>query len=87
MDFTPAERAVIYDLAAEKLVAEIKNELKAGLDEIITIPLSAAAQMIGMGSRTAAKVLPVTDTGQKERGISLAALKRHQQQRTTQPTA
>ena len=73
MTLSPRDRATVLDLAAEKLVAALRAE--SDLDELITLPLDAAAAFLGMSPANVARTMETRAMGKRKRGISLKTLK------------
>lgn len=69
MKFSPEDRATILRLAA----AGILEELRATCDlaDLVTLPLDAVGQMVGLGPRQVARVMPIRAMGARKLGVSL----------------
>lgn len=73
MTLSPPERDAVIKEAARLLVAELREQVD--LDELITLPLDAAAQIIGLGPKQASRVLPTRQMGPRKLGVSLRSIK------------
>lgn len=68
----------------QKVIAEtarlIVEELRKTVDfeDLITLPLSVAAQMIGRSSKQTARLIPTRPMGNRSLGVSLKSLKAYQ---------
>jgi hypothetical protein len=72
MTLSPQDRAAVIELAATKLVAEIRQG--CDLAELVTLPVGAVGQMIGLGAAQVARVMTTRPMGARKRGVSLKTL-------------
>lgn len=85
MTLSPTERREVLDLAARQLTQELRETVE--LDQLATLELSTAAQLLGISPTQAAKLLPVVEVGPRTRRVTVAAYKAFLQSRTTNPIA
>lgn len=84
MTLSPTERREAMELAARMLTEELRGAVN--IDELNTLELSTAAQLLGLSPTHAARVLPVIEVGPRTRRITVAAYKAYLAKHTTQPT-
>lgn len=84
MNFSPSEKAQILELAARMLTDELRANIN--LDELNTLELSTAAQLMGLTVTHAARVLPVIQVGPRTRRVTVAAYKAFLAKNTNPPT-
>jgi|688.fasta_scaffold1639602_2 hypothetical protein len=73
MTLSPNEREKVLRMVADQMLAEIRQGLD--LDDLVTLPLPAAAAIIGIGPAQAQRVLKTRPIGKRKRGVSLKNLK------------
>lgn len=66
---SPSERKEILGLSARMLTDAILE--KVDLEELATIELSTSAQLLGLSTTQAAKVLPVVEVGPRTRRVTV----------------
>lgn len=76
MSFSPESQERIERLAAELIV----NELRAKVDfaDLVSLPLSTVAHIIGLSPKQAGRVLPTRPMGTRNRGVSIKDLQAYQ---------
>lgn len=84
MTLSPQDRAEVLRLVAEQLVAEIRTTA-GDLAELCVVPLGTASQLVGLSTKQAARLLPVTRTATGKHGVTIAAIRRHIQSNTQPP--
>jgi DNA repair protein RadC len=69
------------------LASQIGSDLREAidLDELATLELSTAAQLLGLGVAQASRVLPVIEVGPRTRRVTVRAYKEFLQSRTKNP--
>jgi hypothetical protein len=83
MTLSPTERKEVLALIAANITAAF---LEANdIDELITLELSTAAQLLGLSVTHAARVLPVIEVGPRTRRVTLKAFKDYLRKNTKQP--
>jgi hypothetical protein len=83
VNFSPESQARIERLAAEMIVDELRKTVD--FEELVTLPLSTVAHIIGLSPKQAGRVLPTRPMGTRNRGVSLKALKEYQNRGQTPP--
>lgn len=84
MNFSPESQARIERMAAEMIVDELRK--KVDFEELITLPLSTVAHLVGLSPKQAGRVMTTRPMGTRNRGVSLKALREYQN-RGEQPPA
>lgn len=85
MTLDPTERKQVLALIAANITAAF---LAANdIDELITIELSTAAQLLGLSVTHAARVLTVQEIGPRTRRVTLKVYKDYLAKNTKQPTS
>lgn len=84
MVLSHADKEKVLALIAANLTAEILKRID--LDELATLELSTAGQLLGLGPKAAAAVLPVIEVGPRTRRVQVAAFKAYQAAHTKQPS-
>jgi hypothetical protein len=82
MILSPEDRQQLLGMAARQIVEEIRADI-GDLSELVVLPLSAAAQLVGLSIRQVSRTLPVTRTAEGKHGVQLSALRAHIQSRTS----
>lgn len=85
MTLSPTERRELLALAARNLTEELLEAVP--LDELATLELSTAGQLLGLGPAAAAKVLPVIEVGPRTRRVTVADYKAFLASRRRDPKA
>lgn len=74
MDFSPAERDKIVNLAsqivAEKFLSGVKD-----IEDLVTVPMDMVEQATGLGATQIARRMPVRSLSHRKRGVSLKAVR------------
>lgn len=73
MTLSPTERKEVLELAAGKLTEQLREGVD--LDELNTLELSTAAQLLGLSVKDAARKLPVLEIGPRTRRVTVADYK------------
>ena len=73
------------ELAAKMLTAELRENVN--IDELNTLELSTAAQLLGLTVPNAASKLPVIEVGPRTRRVTVAAYKAFLEKNTTRPAS
>lgn len=85
MILSPSERRQVLEIVAQGILDDLRANGGAALESFVTVPLSTAGALLGMGAKQVARRLPVIDIGDRKKGVSLSALKEYQAKHTTQP--
>ena len=72
MNLSPEDRAKVLALAAAGIVAEIRKGID--LAELVILPVSAVAPMLGMAPRQVVRVMPTRPMGTRKQGVSLKSV-------------
>jgi hypothetical protein len=80
---SPSERRELLALAAAQLVTELRASVD--LDEINTLDIATAAQLLGISSKQALRILPVVEVGPRTHRVTVRDLKAAIATRTRQP--
>lgn len=75
MTLSPQDRMAVIEQVAAKLVAEIRATVD--LEDLITLPLDAVGQMVGLGPTQVARVMETRMMGMRKKGVSLKTLKKY----------
>lgn len=70
-------------MAAELIVEELRQ--KVDFAELVSLPLSTVAHIIGLSPKQAGRVLPTRPMGTRNRGVSLKALQEYQAGKVPSP--
>lgn len=75
MKLSPEDHRQVLQMAAAGIVAELRK----GCDfaELITLPVDAVGQMVGLGPRQVARVMPTRAMGARKLGVSLQEVKKY----------
>ena len=76
MNFSPESQERIERIAAEMIVAELRA--KVDFTELVSLPLSLVAQIIGLSTKQAGRVLETRPMGTRKRGVSIKVLQEYQ---------
>lgn len=79
---SPTDREKVLQLAAKSLVEELRKEID--IIDLITLPLDAVGQMVGLGPTQVARVMETRMMGQRKKGVSLRVLIDYQAAQKTQ---
>jgi hypothetical protein len=85
MTLSPSERHKVCEMVAAGILDDLRANGSGALESFVTVPLSTAGALLGMGAKQVARRLPVVDIGDRKKGVSLAAIKAYQAAHTTQP--
>lgn len=85
MTLSPTDRKEVLALAAVNLTDHLLASVR--IDELATLELATAAQLLGLGPAAAAKVLPVIEVGPRTRRVTVAAYKAFLAKNTRQPAS
>jgi hypothetical protein len=83
MAFSPESQERIERMAAELIVEELRQ--KVDFAELVSLPLSTVAHIIGLSPKQAGRVLPTRPMGTRNRGVSLKALQEYQAGKVPSP--
>lgn len=83
MILSPTERREMLALLATQIGSDLREAID--LDELATLELSTAAQLLGLGVAQASRVLPVIEVGPRTRRVTVRAYKEFLQSRTRTP--
>jgi hypothetical protein len=83
MNLSPSERKEVLELVARQITQELRDTVD--FDELYTIELSTAAQLLGLSVTHAARVLPIIEVGPRTRRVSVADYKAFLNARRTTP--
>lgn len=84
MDLSPRDRAQLIERAAELLVESIRQEV-GDLTELMVLPLSTAATLVGVSPRSLSRMLPVVHTVAGKHGVQVSAIRQHLAAKTNNP--
>lgn len=84
MILSPTERKEVLALVAGQITAALRETID--LDELATLELSTAAQLLGLGVAQASRVLPIVEVGPRTRRVTVKAYKAFLEARTLQPS-
>lgn len=87
MTLSPTDRQNVIAMAARMIVEELRIESGGDLAELIALPMSAAASMVGLSAQQAGRHLPVTKVSDGKHGVTLANIRKHIASRTNYPKA
>lgn len=73
MTLSPTERRELLHLAATQLVEQLRSETE--LDELNTLDVATAAQLLGISPKQAFRLLPVIQVGPRTHRVTVAAYK------------
>lgn len=76
MEFSPQDREKILNLAAQRLVEELRAQIDFA--ELVSLPVNTVAHLIGLSPKQTARVLPLRPMGSRTKGVSLRALMDYQ---------
>lgn len=76
MNFPPESQARIEKMAAEMIVDELRKQVDFA--DLISLPLSSVAHIIGLSAKQAGRVLPTRPMGTRNRGVSIRDLQNYQ---------
>ena len=76
MTLSPEDRQKVIELAAARLVEEMRREMD--LAELITLPLAVVSQITGLGAKQCERVFATKPMGSRRRGVSLKAIQNYQ---------
>lgn len=85
MQFTTAQLAEIQEQTAQKL-ADIIIDRIGDLEAYVVFPMSTASSLLGLSTKQIPVYLPITSTAAGKKGVTLAAIRRHIDTRTSPPT-
>jgi hypothetical protein len=83
MTLSPTERREMLAILASQIGSDLREAID--LDELATLELSTAAQLLGLGVAQASRVLPVIEVGPRTRRVTVRAYKEFLQSRTKNP--
>jgi hypothetical protein len=83
MTLSPSERRLVCELVAKGILDELRQN--GAVEELVTVPLSFAGALLGLGPKQVSRRLPTIDTGDRKKAVKLVAIKKYQDARTTQP--
>lgn len=72
MNLSPEDRAALIEVLAVKIMAKLEAEVD--FPSLITLPLDAVAQCVGLGPTQTARVMPTRSMGKRKLGVSLRDL-------------
>ena len=85
MTLSPSERRLVCELVAKGILDELRKNGELAVEELVTVPLSTAGALLGMGPKQVTRRLPTIDTGDRKKSVKLIAIKQYQDARTTKP--
>ena len=83
MTLSPTERREMLAILASQIGSDLREAID--LDELATLELSTAAQLLGLGVAQASRVLPVIEVGPRTRRVTVRAYKEFLASRTRTP--
>ena len=87
MQLSPEDRDTVFQLAAERIVNELRAELGGSFAGLIVLPLNVVGPMIGLSGKQAGRRLPVTSLGARSNGVTLKNLQTHLDENTSRKSA
>jgi hypothetical protein len=87
MQLSPEDRDAVRQLAAERIVSELRAELGGCFAGLIVLPLNVVGPMIGLSGKQAGRRLPITSMGPRSNGVTLQNLQTHLANNTARKTA
>ena len=83
MTLSPADRANVLEQVAAGLRAELAAD--GGLDDVLILPVSVVAQLLGITRQHVGRILPLTRNGTRTIGVTRSNLRDYVAQNTEQP--
>jgi hypothetical protein len=86
MQLSPEDRRAVLEMAAKRIVDEIRAEAGGDLSGMIVLPMGAAAQLIGLSPTNVSRRLPVVEAAAGKHGVTLSSIREFISSRTKNRT-